>query len=114
MGYRYSMKIRTVIVIVPVAAALLNWQKPVHGPFGQSNIHHTPNFGLDHCQEGIECTKAKEYSYDLLSNLYTVDLFRYRLAVVAILLFHFLNLTIFNIIRWLAGSMGQTTHRPSV
>ena len=24
------------------------------------------------------------------------------------------NLTIFNIIRWLAGSMGRTTHRPSV
>ena len=24
------------------------------------------------------------------------------------------NLTIFNIIRWVAGSMGQTTHRPSI
>ena len=30
------------------------------------------------------------------------------------LLFTTRNLTIFNIIRWLAGSMGRTTHRPSV
>ena len=36
--------------------ALLNWLKVVYQMFGQSNMHHTQTN-----QEGIECTKAKEF-----------------------------------------------------